>query len=135
MGAPYLFRGRTSTRLRLVTGSNAHQGVCIWVPIGHPLQHVQKGTLWVITLWVNFGQNYRDLGHFVRVTFYGQITGTLSGTHMCTTFRGPLFSSWSHHVLPSATLRGPQWVPIDPGGIEPQPIKLEFTIYPAELWI
>ena len=22
-----------------------------------------------------------------------------------------------------------------PGGIEPQPIKLEFTIYPAELWI
>ena len=25
--------------------------------------------------------------------------------------------------------------PRDPGGIEPQPIKLEFTIYPAELWI
>ena len=24
---------------------------------------------------------------------------------------------------------------IDPGGIEPQPIKLEFTIYPTELWI
>lgn len=22
-----------------------------------------------------------------------------------------------------------------PGGIEPQPIKLEFKIYPAELWI
>ena len=24
---------------------------------------------------------------------------------------------------------------ISPGGIEPQPIKLEFTIYPTELWI
>ena len=23
----------------------------------------------------------------------------------------------------------------DPGGIEPQPIKLEFIIYPAELWM
>ena len=31
---------------------------------------------------------------------------------------------------------GPRFAgPIDPGGIEPQPIKLEFTIYPAELWI
>ena len=24
---------------------------------------------------------------------------------------------------------------LHPGGIEPQPIKLEFKIYPAELWI
>ena len=36
--------------------------------------------------------------------------GTLSGTHihLCAHF----FSSWSHHVLPSATLRGPQWAPL-----------------------
>ena len=34
-----------------------------------PIKHMQKVTLWVITLWVIFGQNYRDLGHFVRVTF------------------------------------------------------------------
>ena len=69
--APVYFRGRTSTRLRLVTGSNApHTEWCAyWVPTGHPLQQWQKVTLWGITLWVNFGQNYRDLGHFVRVTF------------------------------------------------------------------
>ena len=70
-------------------------------PSGHPLQHVQKvHPLGDNPFGVNFGQNYRDLGHFVRVTFYGQnyrhpfgvpqwaphsghpYVGTLSGTHM-----------------------------------------------------
>ena len=101
-----------------------------------PIKTHAKVTLWVITLWVNFGLNYRDLGHFVRVTFMAKISGTLSGIR--TTFRGPFIffvvagrTMCSHRIL-----SGPlQRAPIDPGGIEPQPIKLEFTIYPAELWI
>ena len=32
-------------------------------------KHAKSYPLGKITLWVNFGQNYRDLGHFVRVTF------------------------------------------------------------------
>ena len=49
--------------------------------------------------------------HFVHM-------GTLWGTHMWAPYRVPtctyahlFFSSWSHHVLQSATLRGPQWAP------------------------
>ena len=104
-----------------------------------PITTREKVHLWVITLRVNFGQNYRDLGHFVRVTFMAKITGTLSGTHMCTTSRGPFIL---FVVAPCAPIGHTSWAsmgthraPIDPGGIEPQPIKLEFTIYPAELWI
>ena len=75
----------------------------------------------------------------MRVTFMAKITGTLSGTHMCTTSRGPFIL---FVVAPCAPIGHTSWAsmgthraPIDPGGIEPQPIKLEFTIYPAELWI
>ena len=88
-GAHYFFfRGRTSTRLRLVPGSYAHpMGVHMGAPSGHPLQHVQKvHPLGDNPFGVNFGQNYRDLGHFVRVTFF-----------------------WPKL---SATLRGPQWAPL-----------------------
>ena len=69
-------------------------------PMGHPLQHVKKvHPLGDNPFGVNFGHNYRDLGHFVRVTFSGlnyrhpigylnghpigyPYVGTLSGTHM-----------------------------------------------------
>ena len=53
-------------------------------PSGHPLKYVQKSPLVIRTLRINFGQNYRDLGYFVRVTFMAKITGTLLGTSMGT---------------------------------------------------
>ena len=121
MGAPYVhpvgctlflsFRGRTSTRLRLVTGSNAPPKVVhMGAPMGHPLQHVKSfHPLGDNPFGVNFGLNYRDLGNFMRVTFLAKLPAP---------YRVPTWStfSWSHHVLPSATLRGPQctsciWVP------------------------
>ena len=87
-GAHYFFfSGRTSTRLRLVPGSYAHpMGVHMGAPSGHPLQHVQKGhPLGDNPFGVNFGQNYRDLGHFVRVTFFWpKLPAPLRGTSMGT---------------------------------------------------
>ena len=80
-------RGRTSTRLRLVPGSYAHpMGVHMGAPSGHPLQHVQKvHPLGDNPFGVNFGQNYRDLGHFVRVTFFWpKLPAPLRGTSMGT---------------------------------------------------
>ena len=55
--------------------------------------------------------------------------GTLSGTHVGTPRGHPLFKNKINLFF-----EGPIY-PGGPGGIEPQPIKLEFTIYPAELWI
>ena len=76
-----------------------------------PITTREKVHLWVITLRVNFGQNYRDLGHFVRVTFMAKITGPYRVPTCAPHLVVHLFYSWSHHVLPSATLRGPQWAP------------------------
>ena len=84
----------------------------------HALQHVQKFTFGDNPFGVNFGQNYRDLGHFVRVTFYGQITGTLRGTHMGTlrvptSFRQFSFLSHRPHFvgLNGHPCGAPIWVP------------------------
>ena len=67
-----------------------------------------------------------------------KITGSLSGTHMCIIF----CDLFIFVVTPCAPIGHTSWAsmsiyrgPVNPGGIEPQPIKLEFTIYPAELWI
>ena len=89
IGCPIIsfLRGRTSTRLRLVPGSYAHpMGVHMGAPSGHPLQHVQKvHPLGDNPFGVNFGQNYRDLGHFVRVTFFWpKLPAPLRGTSMGT---------------------------------------------------
>ena len=91
-----------------------HLRWCIWVPLWGTHYNTCKRSPLVITRRVNFGQNYRDLGHFVRVTLC-QITGTLSGTSMGTLsgthmwapyghphvqhISGYLFSSWSHTMV------------------------------------
>ena len=56
-----------------------------------PITTRSKVHLWVISLWVNFGQNYRDLEHFVRVTFYAQNTGYPIGTPCAPHLVGHLF--------------------------------------------
>ena len=94
MGAPYvhpygvhiiLLFGRSSTRLRLVTGSNGHPlGAHMHTPKGVHYKRVSVCAWKDVTLRVNFGQNYRDLGHNLRIIFLS--------------------------ILP-ATLRGPQWAP------------------------
>ena len=48
----------------------------------------------------------------------GPLMGTLSGTHVGTPMGHPLFKNKNIK-------------PFNIGGIEPQPIKLEFTIYPT----
>ena len=69
-----------------------------------PITTHEKLSFGDITQRVNFGQNYRDLGHFVRVTFMA-VPYRVSAPH----FVAHLFSSWSQVApcAPIATLSGP----------------------------
>jgi len=53
-------------------------GVHMGAPMGHPLQHVKNDN----NPSGYFGQNYRDLGHFVRVTFMDNFI-CIRGRTMC----------------------------------------------------
>ena len=83
-------------------------GCAYGCPKGAPITTCEKVHPKVTPFGVNFGHNYRYLGHFVRVTFMPKLpapVGYLYGAQF-------LFV----RVLPSATLRGPQctsciWVP------------------------
>ena len=79
----FIFISRTSTRLRLVPGSNAPLG-CIWVPLrGTHYKHAcEQGNIY-------FGQNYRDLGQIVRVTF-DKIMGYPIGHPIWAPYRVPI---------------------------------------------
>ena len=73
-------------------------GCAYGCPSGAPIKTREKGNPFGDIIRVNFGQNYRDLGPFVRVTFRRNYLHPIGYPH-------------APKVLPSATLRGLQWVP------------------------
>ena len=129
----YFIRGRTmcSHRPHFVVLNGHPYGAPIWVPYRAPISRFH-----FVKLLPLRGRHVCMWGAPWRCTYFARFHFVIS--FLLRAPSGPLMPPSGAYGYPYGhPLKNSSFgrAPIDPGGIEPQPIKLEFTIYPAELWI